>query len=64
MRSNRKYALIGAVSAMLFCLSVGVLLRSCEMRALGIHSTIATFAELREIRSAIQRSRHAVPDRR
>ena len=41
MTSSRKYALIGAVSAMLFCLSVGVLIRSCEMARLARADSLA-----------------------
>ena len=63
MSPQRRYAVMGALGTFLFCVGVGLLVRRCEMRRLGV-GTIATFAELREIRSAIQRSRHAVPDRR
>ncbi len=45
MTSSRKYALIGAVSAMLFCLSVGVLIRSCEMARLARAGTVASLIE-------------------
>lgn len=59
MTSSRKYALIGAVSAMLFCLSVGVLIRSCEMARLA-RAEVVSFAELRLRLAEIQRSSHAV----
>jgi hypothetical protein len=54
---------VGAIGAFVFCLSLCAIVRSCELARMGV-ATIVSFDELRAIRAEIQRSRHAVPDRR
>mgnify|MGYP001581456758 CR=1 FL=1 len=41
MSPYRRYAAIGAIGGFLFCLGAAILIRSCEMRRLGV-ATIAS----------------------
>ena len=59
--STRGWVAVASAGAFLFCMSLCAIVRSCELARMW---HVATFAELREIRSAIQRSRHAVPGSR